>query len=89
MTAGLVPLAIVAVIGLVLGLWLGLPGRDRPSIDDIDRALDKGGAGARRRRGKRSINPFAWMQLKADARPSRSRPSGRKGFRLESPDERD
>ena len=89
MTVGLVPLAIVAIVGLALGIWLGLPGRERPSIDDIERAMDKGGGTARRRRSKRSINPFAWVQRKADPKPSRSRPSGRRGFKLESPDERD
>lgn len=89
MTAGLVPLAIVAFVGLALGLWLGLPGRDRQSLDDIERSMDKGGHTSHRRRNKRSVNPFAWMQRKADPRPTRSRKSGRQGFRLESPDEKD
>jgi len=90
MTAGLLPLAIVAIVGLLIGVWLGMPGRDRPTIEDIEAAMDKGGGTARRRRGKRSINPMAWVQRKAQSKPSRSRTSGgRKGFRLESPDERD
>lgn len=90
MTAGLVPLAVVGLIGLAWGLWLGLPGRDRPSVEDIERAMDKGGRTSRRRMGKRSINPFAWMRRKADPKPSRGRrQAGRRGFKLESPEERD
>lgn len=89
MTAGLVPLAILGIIGLACGIWLGLPGRDRPSIEDIERAMDKGGGAARRRRGKRSINPLAWVQRKAQTKPSRTGRSGRRGFNLESPDQRD
>jgi hypothetical protein len=89
MTAGLVPLAILGILGLAIGVWLGLPGRDRPSVEDIERAMDKGGGGSRRRRSKRAINPLAWVQRKAQAKPSRRRPSGRRGFSLESPDERD
>jgi hypothetical protein len=90
MTAGIVPLAIVGVVGLLLGLWLGLPGRDRPTIEDIEAAMDKGGGTTRRRRNKRSINPMAWVQRKAQEKPSRGRGTGgRKGFRLESPDERE
>lgn len=92
MTAGLVPLAIVGLIGLAWGLWLGLPGRDRPSVEDIERAMEKGrDTASRKRMAKRSINPFAWMRRKADAKPSRARRSsgGRRGFKLESPDERD
>lgn len=75
-------LAVVALIGLAWGLWLGMPGRDRPSADDIERAMD-GTPRRRRGRAKRSINPFAWMRRKAEAPPSRTR-----GFKLKSPDDR-
>jgi len=89
MSEGLV-LAIVGIVGLAAGVWLGLPGRDRQSIDDIERAMDAGGGTARKRRAKRAINPFAWMQRKAQARPSRGRRSARRGsFQLESPDDRE
>ena len=86
MTEGLV-LAIVALIGLAVGVWAGLPGRDRPSAEDVDRAIDAGGGRPRRKRQKRSLNPLAWVQRKARAKPSRGR-GGRKGFKLESPDDR-
>jgi len=78
-------LAVVALIGLAWGLWLGMPGRDRPSADDIERAMDSSVPPRRRRgRDKRSLNPLAWLRRKAEPPPSRS---GR-GFKLKGPDER-
>jgi hypothetical protein len=89
MSEGLV-LAIVGIVGLAAGIWLGLPGRDRPSVEDIERAMDSGGGTVRKRRAKRAINPLAWMQRKAQAKPSRGRRSARRGgFQLENPDDRE
>jgi len=88
MSEGLV-LAIVGIVGLAAGVWLGLPGRDRQSVDDIERAMDAGGVN-RKRLTKRSINPLAWMQRKAQSRPSRGRRiPRRRSFQLESPEERE
>jgi hypothetical protein len=81
----MVPPLVVALVGLAIGIGLGMPGRDRPSVEDIERAMDKGGS-RRRSRGKRTINPLAWVQRKAQAKPTKS---GRQGFKLESPDERE
>lgn len=77
-------LAVVALIGLAWGLWLGMPGRDRPNADDIERAMEAGTHRPRRGRAKRSLNPLAWLRRKADPPPSRSR----KGFKMKAPDER-
>jgi len=77
-------LAVVALIGLAWGLWLGMPGRDRPDADEIARAMEAGTNRPRRGRAKRSINPLAWLRRKAEPPPSRSR----QGFKLKAPDDR-
>jgi hypothetical protein len=83
-------LAIVGIVGLAAGIWLGLPGRERQSIEDIERAMDKGGGAGRKRLSKRAVNPLAWMQRKAQAKPSRNRRTARRGgFQLESPKDRE
>lgn len=82
-------LAVVAIVGLLIGVWLGMPGRDRQSAEDIERAMESGTGTGRRRRAKRSLNPLAWIQRKVDTRPTRGRGSGRRGFKIESPDDRD
>jgi len=81
-------LAVVSIVGLALGLWLGLPGRDRPKLEDIERAMDTGGGRRRRPRKKRAVNPLAWVRRKTDAPPSQTRGSGRRGFKIESPEDR-
>jgi hypothetical protein len=80
-------LLILGIVGLAVGIWLGLPGRYDQTPDDIERLMARGG-GTRRRRARREISPLAWIQrkLSAGGRPPQS--SRRKGFRLESPEER-
>ena len=87
MSEGLV-LAIVGLVGLLIGIWLGLPGSERQSVEDIERAMDQGGTDTNRKRlAKRPLNPLAWMQRKAPKK-HRGR-SGRKGgFNLEKPEDR-
>lgn len=83
-------LLLTGLIGLGIGVWLGMPGRYTQSPDEIERAL--GRRGERRKRAKRSLNPLAWLQRRASAKgsPSRGRRQqrARKGFSLESPDDR-
>jgi hypothetical protein len=80
-------LLILAIVGLAIGIWFGLPGRYEQTPEDIERLMQKGG-GTRRGRAKREISPVAWLQRKLSASkpPPQTR---RRGFRLESPDERD
>ncbi len=84
-------LILTGVVGLAIGVWLGLPGRYSQSTDEIEEIMESGGR--RRRRTKRVFTPLAWMQRQISARdPSdrrRGRGGGRKGFKLESPDERE
>ncbi len=74
----------LALGALVLGVWLGMPGRYTQTADDIEKVMERGGG--KRRKVKRVFTPLAWVQRQASARSSRSR--GRSGFRMESPDDR-
>ena len=78
-------LLVLAIVGLLVGLWLGLPGRYEQTPEDIEKLMAKGG-GVRRRRQKRSLSPVAWLQRKLSTGPPP--PTRRRGFRLESPKER-
>lgn len=85
-------LILTGVVGLAIGIWLGLPGRYSQTTDEIEQIMESGGR--RRRRTKRVFTPLAWMQRQISTRgPSadrrRNRGGGRKGFKLESPDERE
>jgi hypothetical protein len=83
------PLILVALAGLGIGIWLGLPGRYTQSADEIEDLMESGGG--RPRRVKRTFTPLAWMQRKAGAKssPSRQRRGSRtrSGFSLEAPDD--
>lgn len=81
-------LLILAIAGLLVGVWLGLPGRYEQTPEDIERLMDRGG-GVRRRRQKRSISPVAWLQRKLSTSSGPPKPTRKKGFRLESPEERE
>ena len=94
MTLGLVIWVGGALVALAIGVWLGMPGRYTQSVEDIQRVMDAGGA-VRRKRVKRSLSPFAWMQRRGSAnatrrsRAARSQGSSRRGgFKLESPEDR-
>jgi len=78
----------VAAIGLLIGIWLGLPGRYEQTPEDIEKLMESGG-GRRRSRPKREISPVAWLQRRLSSGPPKQ--SGRKprGFKLESPEERE
>ena len=73
-----------AVGALALGIWLGLPGRYEPDLDEIERTMELGVG--RTRKVKRRFTPLAWVQRQLSARGGGSR--RRRGFTLESPDDR-
>lgn len=81
---GLIVKVGLALGALVLGIWLGLPGRYTQTADEIEEAMARGGG--RRRRAKRVFTPLAWAQRRASAKSPR-RTGG--GFKLESPDDRE
>lgn len=84
-----------ALVALAIGIWLGMPGRYSQRLEDIERVMESGG-GPRRKRSKRSLSPFAWMQRRGSANASRRsraartarRGPRRRGFELESPGDR-
>jgi hypothetical protein len=85
-------LVVTAVVGLLLGIWLGMPGRYTQSVDDIEKIMDQGGG--RRKKVKRVFTPMAWLRRSVSSKstPSRGRRASRgrsSGFRLESPEERE
>jgi hypothetical protein len=81
-------LLILGIAGLIVGILLGLPGRYEQTPEDIERLMARGG-GTRRRRAKREISPLAWIQRKIGAGGKTPRATRRRGFRLESPEERE
>jgi len=75
---------VAAVAALALGVWLGLPGRYEPDLEEMERTMDSGTG--RTRKVKRRFTPLAWVQRRLTARGGGSH--RRRGFKLESPDDR-
>lgn len=77
------------VLALGFGIWLGLPGRYQQTPEEIEKLMAEGGR--RRRKTKRVFTPLAWLQRKVNVRTERGARRtgrGRRGFNLESPDDR-
>lgn len=75
-----------AVAALLLGVWLGLPGRYDRDLDEIDRVMDAGGS--KRKRTKRVWTPLNWFRK--DPRASDLRRRGqRRHFGTVAPRKRD
>jgi len=87
MSAGLALKIIGAVLALGVGIFLGMPGRDERSIDEIEGIMASGTA--RRKTVKKRFTPMAWMkrQTSVGTRGSAGNRQGR-GFSLDSPDDR-
>ena len=68
----------VAAVGL--GFWLGLPGRYEQTPDEIETAMDRGGA--KRNQVKKVFTPLDWMRK--EQRGSERR-RGRNHFRTAAP----
>jgi hypothetical protein len=74
---------LLGVAALLLGIWLGLPGRYTQTPEDIDKAIERGGA--RRNTVKRHFTPLDW--LRKDQRGSEKRRQHRH-FRTAAPEKR-
>lgn len=74
---------LIGVAAVGLGIWLGLPGKYEQSQEDIERAMDQGGA--RRNTVKKVPTPLDW--LRKDKRGSQRRiDAGRRRFRTAVPE---
>ena len=69
-----------AVVALIVGIWLGLPGSEQPTADDIDKILDQ--PDRRRRRVTRHRMPMDWFRRSKRA-PDRLT---RERFRMVTPE---
>lgn len=78
-------LVAVAIVGLLVGIWLGLPGRFEQTPEDIEKIMEAGGG--RTKKVKRVFTPMAWVErrLPAGLRP---RQRAHRTFKLRSPEER-
>jgi hypothetical protein len=78
-------LAAVAIVGLLAGIWLGLPGRYEQTPEDIEKIMERGGG--RTKKVKRVFTPMAWVERRLPA-ALRPRQRTRQTFKLRSPRER-
>lgn len=74
---------VLGLAALALGIWLGLPGRYEQSLDEIDRAMERGGA--RRNTVKRHFTPLDWFRKEQKGSDRRRQ---RRHFRTAAPDDR-
>jgi hypothetical protein len=72
---------LLGIVALALGIWLGLPGRFTQSTDDLEKAMERGGA--RRNTVKRHFTPLDWFR-KDQKGSDRRRP--RRHFRTAAPE---
>lgn len=72
---------LLGIAALALGIWLGLPGRYTQSTDDVEKAMERGGA--RRNTVKRHFTPLDWFRKEEKGSHRRRR---RRHFRTAAPD---
>ncbi|MEJ2538726.1 MAG: hypothetical protein P8188_01875 [Gemmatimonadota bacterium] len=75
---------LVGVLAVGLGFWLGLPGRFEQTPDEIEKAMERGGA--RRNQVKKVFTPLDWFR-KEERGSNRRRQ--RRHFKTAAPERRD
>ncbi|HSG47517.1 MAG TPA: hypothetical protein VLA43_06895 [Longimicrobiales bacterium] len=60
---------VIGLAAVAVGIWLGLPGKYEQTPEEIEKAMDRGGA--RRNQVKRVFTPLDW--LRKDKRGSQRR----------------
>lgn len=74
-----------AIAALAFGIWLGLPGRYRQDLEDIERTMQEGSG--RRRPIKRTFTPLGWLRRGPGPRVHRGQDQRRR-FELQRPEDR-
>lgn len=75
-----------AVAALLLGIWLGLPGRYERDLREIDKVMEDGGRD--RKRVRRVWTPLDWFRKDPKA-SDRRRSQARRRFRTVAPRRKD
>lgn len=79
-------LILAGIAAVALGFWLGLPGKYEQTPDDIEKAMDRGGA--RRNQVKKVFTPLDWFRK--EKRGSQRRiDASRRRFNTAAPEKRD
>jgi hypothetical protein len=74
---------LLGILALALGIWLGRPGRYTQTTDDVERAMERGGA--RRNTVKRHFTPLDWFRKEEKGSHRRRR---RRHFRTAAPEKK-
>jgi hypothetical protein len=74
---------LLGIAAVALGIWLGLPGRYTQSVDEIEKAMERGGA--RRNTVKRHFTPLDWFRKEQKGSDRRRQ---RRHFRTAAPEDR-
>lgn len=82
MSLGALLTVVGALLAMVWGVWLGLPGRYTQSVEEIGKAMEAGGGPSRTVR--RSFTPLAWLMRNATV----TSPRRNRRFKVESPKDR-
>lgn len=75
---------LLGVVAVGVGFWLGLPGRYEQTPDEIEKAMDRGGA--KRNQVKKVFTPLDWMRKE---RRGSERRRQRRHFRTAAPERKD
>ena len=71
----------LGILALGLGVWLGLPGRYEQSTEELEKAMERGGA--RRNQVKRHFTPLDWFRKEQKGSDRRRQ---RRHFRTAAPE---
>lgn len=75
---------LLGIVAVGVGFWLGLPGRYEQTPDEIEKAMDRGGA--KRNQVKKVFTPLDWMRKEQRGSERRRQ---RHHFRTAAPERKD